>query len=139
MVPDDPFSSQSALLCAASLGRKYAATLSFFKLGARDTTSIPDIPGSVGFGKSTSFQMLTAGTGPQPKPLLFTSFTRLLDGTFQLKLTGQANVDYVIEASSDLSQWTQIATRNSVSGMIEFIDPLAATATQRFYRAKSAL
>ena len=119
-------------------GDTYRASLGFFKFGARDTTSIPGIPGSASFSKLTSFEIRTTGTGSQPTAPKFTTFTRSLNGSFQLSLSGQASVTYVIEASPDLKTWTAISTNSSPSGVISFTDSGAASLARRFYRARSS-
>jgi hypothetical protein len=55
-------------------------------------------------------------------------------GPVQLTATGQTNLRYVFEASSDLAQWTKIAVRTNLTGTAEFIDSAAASVPQRFCR-----
>ena len=57
------------------------------------------------------------------------------DGTVQLSLTGQTNLLYVIEASTNLVQWTKIGVRTNLTGSVEFADRAATNYPQRFYRA----
>jgi len=57
------------------------------------------------------------------------------DGTVQLSLTGQTNLLYAIEASTNLVQWTKIGVRTNLTGTAEFTDRAATNYPQRFYRA----
>jgi len=61
--------------------------------------------------------------------------SRLVDGTVQLSLAGQTNFLYVIEASTNLVQWTKIGVRTNLTGSVEFGDCAATDYPQRFYRA----
>jgi hypothetical protein len=54
----------------------------------------------------------------------------------QLRLLGEADVTYVIEASSDLKDWTPIGTVESPDGVLSFSDPAIAGSGQRFYRLR---
>ena len=56
-------------------------------------------------------------------------------GAVQLTATGQANLRYVFEASSDLAQWTKVAVRTNLTGTVEFT-PAASSSPQRFYRVQ---
>ncbi len=64
----------------------------------------------------------------------------LADGTFRMLLEGAPNQNYVIEISTDLAEWTALATLNYTNGAMPFIDASATNAApaQRFYRARSA-
>lgn len=57
------------------------------------------------------------------------------DGSIELTLTGQTNLLYVLEAATNLSQWTKIAVRTNLTSQVAFIDPRATNSAQRFYRA----
>jgi hypothetical protein len=61
--------------------------------------------------------------------------SRLADGTVELSLTGQTNLLYVIQASTNLVQWTKIGVRTNLTGRLEFTDRTATNYLQRFYRA----
>jgi hypothetical protein len=52
-----------------------------------------------------------------------------------LTLTGQTNLLYAFEASTNLAQWTKIAVRTNLTGTAEFTDSGATKYPQRFYRA----
>jgi hypothetical protein len=55
---------------------------------------------------------------------------------FQVTLTGQAGVTYVLQGSLDLTTWTPIATNAAPgSGIIKFTDSSAPSHAKRFYRA----
>ena len=56
------------------------------------------------------------------------------DRAVQLTLAGQTNLLYVIEASTNLVQWTKIAVRTNLTGSVELTDSAAAKFPQRFYR-----
>jgi hypothetical protein len=60
--------------------------------------------------------------------------SRLSTDTVQLMLTGQTNLLYVFEASTNLLQWTKIAVRTNLTGSVDFADRLGTNYTQRFYR-----
>jgi subtilisin family serine protease len=61
--------------------------------------------------------------------------TYLPTGDIRLQLQGQPGRSYVIEASSDLDEWTPITTNAPVDGLIQVIDRNAANHAVRFYRA----
>jgi DUF971 family protein len=55
-------------------------------------------------------------------------------GMVQLTATGQTNLRYVFEASTNLAQWTKIGVRTNLTGTAEFTDSATANVPQRFYR-----
>ena len=55
------------------------------------------------------------------------------DGKVQLSVTGQTNQLYAFEASTDLEQWTKIAVRTNLTGMVEFTPP-TSSGLRQFYR-----
>jgi choice-of-anchor C domain-containing protein len=63
------------------------------------------------------------------------SLTASGDG-IQLRLTGEADVPYVVEASSDLRNWTAVGTVQSPEGLLNFTEAVNAAAGQRFYRLR---
>jgi hypothetical protein len=56
------------------------------------------------------------------------------DGEVQLTLTGQANLRYVFEASTNPTQWTKLAVRTNLTGKVELADGPVGKFRQRFHR-----
>lgn len=64
---------------------------------------------------------------------------KLPGGGFSFVLAGAPQATYVIQASSDLVNWTPIATNTvSSSGVLSFTDTQASAASARYYRAQQA-
>jgi hypothetical protein len=59
----------------------------------------------------------------------------LANGQAQLLFSGVAGQDYVIYASTNLSNWIPISVLTANNGPLPFIDPAATNYTCRFYRA----
>jgi hypothetical protein len=55
------------------------------------------------------------------------------DGKVQLNVTGQTNLLYVFEASTNLVQWTKIAVRTNLTGTLAFTPP-TSSGPRQFYR-----
>lgn len=65
------------------------------------------------------------------------SFTGATQDTSGLQLTftePEVGTRYVIEASSDLINWTKLKACTSTGGTAQFTDPVTTNRTQRFYR-----
>jgi hypothetical protein len=57
------------------------------------------------------------------------------DGTFQATATCAAtNFLCVLEASTNLVQWTKLSVRTNTTGTMQFDDPGATNRPARFYR-----
>ena len=60
----------------------------------------------------------------------------LTNGQFQISLSGEVGVRYLIEVSDDLETWTELTTiAVGAGGQIQAADPAAAEKDHRFYRA----
>ncbi len=57
------------------------------------------------------------------------------DGALQLTATGQTNLRYAFEASTNLVQWTKIAVRTNLTGTVDYTPP-PSPSPQRFYRVQ---
>ena len=57
---------------------------------------------------------------------------------FQIQITGQIGAQFVIQASTDLQHWQNIANVTLSAPALGFADPDAATIPFRFYRALPA-
>ena len=61
---------------------------------------------------------------------------RLNDGSNLLRLYGEPNKSYTIEATADFVTWTPISTSTPTEGILEYLDAASAGQNRRFYRAK---
>lgn len=69
-----------------------------------------------------------------PFSLAFTG-EKNTDGLPILQLTGPQGFNYMVEASSNLVDWTTFAILVNTNGIVRFIDTASTNATARFYRA----
>jgi len=70
-----------------------------------------------------------------PASVTLVSITPLPAGAMRINGTGDTNVTYTMEASSNLVQWLNLgATTSSGIGAIQFDDATATNSTTRFYR-----
>ena len=67
-------------------------------------------------------------------PPVFRSVSRSASGAVDLSVTGEADLRYVFEASTNLVNWTRLGVRTNLTGSIQFSDPRATNFTKRFYR-----
>jgi len=76
-----------------------------------------------------------------PATLLLDSPLRLgslgigANGLFQLRLSGQSFTNYVLQASTNLTNWLSLATNSAPNGLWEFVDTESSNLGRRFYRA----
>jgi len=70
-----------------------------------------------------------------PARLFNMAFSGVSD--FRFSLSGETNFVYLIEVSSDLSNWTSLAKVTNRIGSVAVTDPGASLANRRFYRAKA--
>ena len=59
--------------------------------------------------------------------------TKPATGPLQLTATGQTNLRYAFEASTNLVQWAKIAVRTNLTGSVDYT-PAASSSPRRFYR-----
>ncbi len=55
------------------------------------------------------------------------------NGQFLIRLLGEAGVNYELQVSADLSNWSSLATNTTTAGAVDFTDP--ASLARRNYRA----
>jgi len=72
---------------------------------------------------------------PVPSPRL-EWMGRATNGAPRLRLHGQADYRFALEASTNLFSWTALQTNVAVEGACDFTDPTAAGRPQRFYRGR---
>jgi hypothetical protein len=68
------------------------------------------------------------------QPLYITSAGFLPGGQFQLGLFGVSNNTYVLQASTNLINWTPVSTNTATNSTFNLTDPNAQTFPTRFYR-----
>src|SRR5439155_24326156 len=82
-------------------------------------------------------QFLTVMEQQSPGALIppdFTSVSLSTSGAVDLSVTGEADLRYVFEASTNLVNWTRLGVRTNLTGTIQFTDPKATNFPKRFYR-----
>jgi len=57
-------------------------------------------------------------------------------GTFQFALQGLNGVNYVIEASTNLTTWIPVLTNSPVSNLLQYVEPGTTNWPARFYRGR---
>jgi hypothetical protein len=73
---------------------------------------------------------------PAPAPRL-AAIGHLSQRQFVLRLNGEPNRSYAIEASTNLIAWSALKTNITASdGTFDFLDTMAAASPRRFYRAR---
>jgi len=70
-------------------------------------------------------------------PAQWTVVTREANGTVHLTADATPDQPYEIQASTDLSTWTPIATQVATNGVLEVFDTGATALPHRFYRTRS--
>jgi hypothetical protein len=60
----------------------------------------------------------------------------LTDEGFAFSFLGESGLNYVVEVSTDLVQWTELATRAGADELITILDADASGAEHRFYRVR---
>jgi len=68
---------------------------------------------------------------------LVTNALAKVNGGLQLRIEGQTNQMYFIEASSDLANWVTISTNFAPYGLIQFSETNSLTNASRYYRVKA--
>jgi hypothetical protein len=73
-------------------------------------------------------------SGTVPAPPSFTGASRSPDGTVNLSVTGDTNLLYLFEASTNLVNWNWLGVRSNATGVVGFTDAKATNYASRFYR-----
>lgn len=83
------------------------------------------------------FTLIINTTGGPPQPPTFNTFGHLPDRTFQMSFQGQIGRSYRIDASTTLTNWTDIGivSPNPTNGVTYYRDLGATNYPRRFYRA----
>jgi uncharacterized repeat protein (TIGR03806 family) len=68
------------------------------------------------------------------QPILFNSAGFLVNGQFQLSLSGTPGSNYVLEATTNFVNWTPLSTNLAPTNLFNVYDPNATNFPYRFYR-----
>jgi hypothetical protein len=85
-------------------------------------------------GDQSGYSAETSGTATDPTPTL-TPVSAGVSGQFSFTVSGTAGARYVVQATTDLVNWTTLQTNTAP---FTFVDTDAGRYGQRFYRATSA-
>ena len=77
------------------------------------------------------------GGTPIVAPTLMSTGLKFSSNGFSITLDGQAGVEYVLEASTNLNLWTPVRTNYGTGGPLELRDSATGGYRYRFYRAKA--
>jgi hypothetical protein len=67
----------------------------------------------------------------------FTGASRATNGVVNLSAAGDAGLLYLLEASTNLVNWTKVGVRSNATGIVQFTDPKAPNYSRRFYRVSA--
>lgn len=73
---------------------------------------------------------------PSPPPPQLQLLGRTGDGQTLLRVTGQENARFALEASTNWTHWIALKTNPISGGSFDYVDVAAAAFPQRFYRAR---
>jgi len=73
---------------------------------------------------------------PPAQPGHFDLISRLADGSLQLNMSGSAGSSYILQATSDLVEWSNLCTLSGADGSLSWVDPCATNGSRRFYRLR---
>jgi hypothetical protein len=83
-------------------------------------------------GSATSAVAVLTVASP---PLLLNARTTA-NGTFTFTLSGVAGLSYVIEVTTNLEEWTPLASVTNIADQADFTDMTSSNSVSRFYRAR---
>jgi hypothetical protein len=87
--------------------------------------------------KAACFDAVTVTCLGAPPPLRFDPAGLLSQNPVRLALSGEPGKNVTVRRSSNLVNWVVLTNLVNSNGIVEFTDPSASTAAQRFYRATS--
>lgn len=68
-------------------------------------------------------------------PYIVPSGTGMTANGFKIQLSGLSGSNYVIQASTDLKNWTSVSTNAAPTGSVSYTDAAAMNLPFRYYRA----
>jgi len=102
-----------------------------------DTGTVYYLPGTSGWGSSFGGWPTAQWYQPQPKIISSSRGTGVQGNGFQFTVGWATNTAVVVEASTNLHNWTPVSTNTLVNGTNYFSDASFTNYPQRFYRVRS--
>jgi hypothetical protein len=113
-------------------GASLLAHLSIGNPGLPNTNGIPGANGVPALAKDTQISVVTRPAPARPHLDILPS----PPSQFHLRLTGESNRLYQIQASPDALGWTNVFNTNCAAGVFDYSDTNLANPGARFYRGK---
>ena len=101
---------------------------------AQITDAVISLLGLISVEDTATSQGATLGITPTVTAV--TSQTGMVNNGFKLQFSGPTGSNIVIQATSDLKNWSSLSTNIVVNGTVTYTDTVAKTVSSRFYRAK---
>jgi pectate lyase len=127
-----PFSYQWYYNTNSGIPNATNAFLTLVNIQATNTgtysVTVSNVAGSV----TSASALLTVSAGTPARPQL--SDFVFSNGAFSLTVSGDPGLDYIVQASTNLTDWTSIFTNHSPIPPFVWTDLVASNFSQRFYR-----
>lgn len=94
------------------------------------------IVNGVGSTTSSNAALIVLATTVSNVLNIVSAGTGMVANGFKIQLSGPAGSNYVIQASTDLKNWTSISTNTAPAGTVSYTDTAATNLPFRYYRAK---
>jgi hypothetical protein len=134
---DKAISAGNASIVTVNLGVSATSVLTITNFSSANAgnykVKIANASGSV---SSSNVVVIALGNVVPAVVNLVSSGTGMIKEGFKLQISAPIGSNVVIEATSDLSNWSPIATNNATTGSVTYTDTVAKVVSCRFYRAK---
>jgi len=116
------------------VGTVSTLTLDDIDSSSEGTYSV-EVKNGVGSVTSSNAALVVLTTTVSNVVNIVSAGTGMLANGFQIHLSGPPGSNYVIQASSDLKNWTPISTNAAPTGSVSYTDAAATNLSYRYYRA----
>lgn len=113
-------------------GQSLTGYLAFLRPTFLETNAYPGAVGVPAVLRATEFPIATRPAPPPPVLTVLSSNT----APFVVGFAGETNRVYVLQCTTNFTDWVEVATNHSNTGIGSFTDDAAALLPARFYRVK---
>jgi pectate lyase len=128
-----PLSYQWYFNTTTPLANATNAFLTLINIQATNAGTYSVIVSNVAGSVTSTSALLTVSAGTPPARPQLTGFV-YNNGTFSLTVSGDPGLDYIVQASTNLTDWAGIFTNHSPTPPFVWSDSAASNFSQRFYR-----